>query len=198
MTDRDLQTANSKAWQHLSASLDDPQHPFRYMTLGTVGLDGQSKARLLVLRAVMPESACLEFHTDIRSQKWRELGNDSRLTVLGFDPGRRLQLRFEGQATLFAPDRKENDQAWSGLSRWTQSTYCGGPPGDPVDVPDAGSPEMSELSDEAVSIGRQRFGVIRFQARMLDWFKLSRGNNRRAIFDYTGQGELADAIWITP
>lgn len=198
MTDQELQTVDIAAWQHLSASLDDPQHAFRYMTLSTVGLDGHSKARLLVLRAVMPESAGLEFHTDIRSPKWRELGNDSRLTVLGFDPAQRLQLRFEGEATLFAPDRDENARAWSGLSQWTRNTYCGGPPGDPVDVPDAGAPDLSDLSGEAVSIGRQRFGVIRFQARTLDWFKLARGANRRAIFDYADQGSLADAMWITP
>lgn len=198
MTDQDLQKANSEAWRDLLASLEDPQHPFRYMTLATVGLDGQSKARLLVLRAVMPDRVCLEFHTDIRSPKWRELGNDCRLTVLGFDPVQRMQVRFEGDAALFAPDRLENEQAWSGLSPWTQNTYCGGPPGDPVDVPDAGAPEASELSAAAVSIGRQRFGVIRFQARMLDWFKLARGDNRRAIFDYTDQGSLAHAMWITP
>jgi len=198
VTDQDLQAINSEAWQHLSASLDDPQHAFRYMTLATVGLDGQSKARLLVLRAVTPEAACLEFHTDVRSPKWRELGNDSRLTVLGFDPGLRMQLRFEGEATLFDPGRPENEEAWSGLSRWTQNTYCGGPPGDPVDVPDAGTPEAAKLSAAAVSIGRQRFGVIRFQANMLDWFRLARGDNRRALFDYTDQGGLAHAMWITP
>lgn len=204
----DLQKTNTEAWSILGAAVKDPENPFRYLTLGTVADGATPRARLLVLRNVVTREHRLEFHTDIRSPKWRELEINARATVLGFDPGQRLQLRLEGTAILHGPEYDKNRLAWAALSSWTQKTYRGGPPGDPLatgetgtpdtDTPDTGTPDNGGKTHARTGHGRDRFGVVVFQARSLDWFQLERANNRRALFTYGDPGTEPAAAWVMP
>lgn len=198
MPQSDLNLAHAAAWNALGEGAHDAASPFRYLTLASVADGDKPHARLLVLRRVNEDRRTLEFHTDTRSPKWRELTNNPSVCVLGFDPKQRLQLRLAGEATLYGPECRENEQAWKDLSPWTKMTYCGGPPGDPADAEDTGALDGSPPSHEDVADGRERFGVIMFQAASLDWFQLARGNNRRALFQYADQTGGMTSTWITP
>lgn len=158
-------------------------------------MDGNPKVRLLVLRAAISKDVSLEFHTDMRSPKWFEIEENANVTILGYDPDNRVQIRLEGNASLLRPGSHENELAWSKLSHWTKNSYRGGPPGLPEDTSKEVAPTF--LPEEA-SIGRQNFGVIIFRAVRLDWFQLERLNNRRALFDYTSQSEICAAKWVNP
>lgn len=213
-----LQKTNTEAWSILGAAVKDPKSPFRYLTLCTIADGDVPRARLLVLRDVVMRERRLEFHTDIRSPKWRELNANACVTVLGFDPGQRLQLRLEGTASLYGTECDENQIAWSALSPWTQRTYCGGPPGDPLATGDTGTtdtgtqdmstqdmgnpkpsaPDSGGKTHARTDLGRERFGVIVFQATSLDWFQLERANNRRALFKYGDPGTEPAATWMMP
>ena len=186
------------AWATLVQALANPAHPYRNLTLATVDGDGHPHARLLVLREVDTSRRVLEFHTDTRSPKWVELMGRPRLSVLGYNPVERLQLRLRGTAQLYPPGSDANAFAWSKLSAWTRTTYCGGPPGDSLAHPEPGSVRSNPPSEEETEVGRERFGVIEFQAMTLDWFEHKRGQVRRAVFQYSESGSLADSSWIAP
>lgn len=209
----DLKKTDTEAWNTLGAAVKDLKNPFRYLTLCTIADDSIPRARLLVLRNVITREHRLEFQTDIRSPKWQELKNNACATVLGFDPEQRLQIRLEGTAILYGPECDQNRLAWSALSPWTQKTYCGGPPGDPLvsgetdaagsgtaDMGTAysGTPDNGGKTHAPTDHGRERFGVIDFQAGSLDWFQLERANNRRALFRYGEPGTEPDAAWVMP
>ncbi|MGB0847858.1 MAG: pyridoxamine 5'-phosphate oxidase family protein [Thiolinea sp.] len=193
-----LQQLHTETWHRLCAAAETADDTLHYLSLSTVDHDGHPQSRLLVLRAVNSKQLTLEFHTDIRSQKWAELQAKPQLTVLGYAPETRLQLRLKGNATLYAPDSKLNQAAWNQLSGWTRHSYCGGPPGLELTAPDT-QEILTAVPDEAeTACGQSFFGVIRVKVQSLDWFQHPRGQLRRALIEYSEDGSLLSARWIQP
>nr|WP_206118169.1 pyridoxamine 5'-phosphate oxidase family protein [Rhizobium laguerreae] len=176
----------------MEGAATDPQSAFRYLNLCSVDAYGRPQARMVVLRRVDVTRRLLEIHTDVRSPKWQEISADRRVTLLGFGPQPKVQLRLQGSAELNGPASECGAEAWSLLPRSTRSTYMGGPPGD-----DIGEPPASE-GKAADADGQAFFGVLIFRAETLDWFQLRHANNRRAIFAYDHPGALTSSRWINP
>ena len=193
------------AWQALRYATKNAESPLRFLTYCTIGLDHCPKARTLVLRAVDTKRRELEFHTDIRSPKWTELDREPNSEVIGFSQPERIQLRLEGRATLFHPGSERNQQSWDLISNWTRQTYCGGPPGDSLAEPPDGALDNTgqqtppeEPTPEMIGPGRNVFGVVTFQVTSMDWLRLCRQDNRRAMFRYDANGSEPEASWINP
>lgn len=181
------------AWRLLQDGATDAQSGFHYVTLCTVSRTGVAQARTVVLRHVTTAERMLEIHTDVRSPKWSELAEQPQATVLGFCNTTRVQLRLQGSVHLFSPDSDVSRMAWKNLSPHTRATYTGGPPGDDLAFPRPVAPNPDQ--DGA---GANNFGVIRFRASMLDWFRLQREENRRAIFAYGPGGKIVTQAWVNP
>lgn len=185
-------------WKTLSEAASNSDHPLRYLTFCTVDPQDHPQARTLVLRYADRDRRVLEFHTDVRSPKWRELAENPKATVLGFDQSERTQIRMTGEAAVFGPGDPMNTGAWNALSPWTKTTYQGGPPGDytnqlPIDTPHAESGDPEPAQD-----GASRFGIILFRAFTLDWCLLARSGNRRAIINYAPDFNILNAEWVNP
>ncbi|MBY3179142.1 pyridoxamine 5'-phosphate oxidase [Rhizobium leguminosarum] len=187
-----LAEVDASAWAELKAAAADPQSAFHYLNLCSVDAGGRPQARMVVLRRVDAARRVLEIHTDVRSPKWQEISADPRVTLLGFGPQPKVQLRLQGSAELNGPASECATEAWSLLPRSTRSTYMGGPPGD-----DIGERSASE-STAAEADGQAFFGVLLFRAETLDWFQLRHADNRRAVFAYDHLGALTSSRWINP
>ena len=166
-------------WSTLSAACITPGHPLRTPTLATV--DGTTPSlRMVVLRAVQPEACALIFHTDTRSAKWAQLDENPAASVLTWDPEQQIQMRFSGQITRHAPGSELANSAWDQLPPHTKETYAGAAPGGAL---------------EATSgTGKNAFGVLIFTAQTLDWLRLSRDGNTRALVDLA----TARLDWVAP
>lgn len=192
----DLSEIETGAWNALEKAAGNPEAALRYLTLCSVDRAMRPQARTVVLRRVDALSRKLAFHTDTRSPKWAEFSENPNATVLGYDADIRIQLRFTGTVTLSGPGTSLAKVAWDALPPWTRSTYAGGPPGDEA----AFAGEHADPAPEAVEDGpgRDRFGVITFRAASLDWFRLARQDNRRAVFLYDTDGVLTSARRVNP
>ncbi|EJZ18635.1 pyridoxamine 5'-phosphate oxidase family protein (plasmid) [Rhizobium sp. Pop5] len=189
----DLSDIDASAWAELETAAGNPQSGFRYVNLCSVDAEARPQARMVVLRAADGSARSLEFHTDTRSQKWLELSVNPEVTVLGFCPQARLQLRLQGRAERHGPGSEVADAAWERMPDRTRLTYAGGPPGDERALEAIG--ELAAPVDEA---GKARFGVLSFRARTLDWFQLRQQDNRRALFAYDETGALSSCRWVNP
>ncbi|EJT02933.1 pyridoxamine 5'-phosphate oxidase family protein [Rhizobium sp. CCGE 510] len=191
-----LADIDASTWRELETAASSPQSAFRFLNLCSVDAEQRPQARMVVLRRADGSSRVLEFHTDTRSPKWRELSANPRVTVLGFCAQTRLQFRLRGTVELHASGSDQANAAWDKLSTWTRTTYAGGPPGDDraFDAIDEAAP--SKAVDEAK--GKPHFGLLIFRARTLDWFELCRQDNRRALFTYDATGALAACRWVNP
>ncbi len=87
---------------------------------------------MVVLRRADAARRILEIHTDVRSPKWQEISANPLVTILGYGPQPKVQLRLQGSAELHGPASESATEAWSLLPRSTRSTYMGGPPGDEI------------------------------------------------------------------
>jgi pyridoxamine 5'-phosphate oxidase len=195
----DLVSVDKGVWASLTAAVQSREHDLRYLSLATLSQDQVPVSRLLVLRDLIPSERMLVFHTDILSDKWLELSNHPTASILGFSSNISEQFRFEGRVELFKEDNESNQSEWDKLSIWSKNTYCGGPPGVEVNPPQFDEQkEVEPPSDEQLAQGRSRFGVIKFKADKLDWFRLQRSDNRRAKFSYDRSGNIEKAAWINP
>lgn len=191
-----IQESDVAAWAELETAAIHPESGFRYLNLCSVDAQNMPQARMVVLRRANAVKRVLEFHTDMRSTKWREFDAHPRATVLGYCPQTRLQLRLQGTVELFAVDHTLAEAAWASLPAWTRATYAGGPPGDELvfDTADiSAGPELTSTPD-----GKIHFGVMVFRAESLDWFQLRRQGNRRARFTYDHVGAVVASQWLNP
>lgn len=188
----DLKTFEIACWAALTEAAADPQAGFRYLTLATVDAAQRPQARTVVLRECHDVRRTLTFYTDVRSPKWQEMAANPQVTVLGYCHERRLQLRLVGQAECYAAGSAVARNAWRTLPQHTRQTYTGGPPGEAR----AAANETPDAT--AAETGDSRFGVVIFQASMLDAYQLQRNENQRALFRYSANGELQESEWLNP
>lgn len=109
-------------------------------------------------------------HTDIRSQKWRQLRLDSSCSLHFYCPKRKWQMRVRGKATLShqGPDALIE---WKRLSENSKKIYT---------LPFTPGIEISEpqaaFQQGAPKDGLKNFGVISLLPRELDSLQLTRPN----------------------
>ncbi|MGO7594297.1 pyridoxamine 5'-phosphate oxidase family protein, partial [Rhizobium leguminosarum] len=73
------------------------------------------------LRRVDVARRVLEIHTDVRSPKWKEISANPLVTILGYGPQQKVQLRLQGSAELNGTASECATEAWSLLPRSTRS-----------------------------------------------------------------------------
>jgi pyridoxamine 5'-phosphate oxidase len=187
-------------WRALEAGAEGADHSFHVMVLATSGLNGRARARSVILRGVSQEERQVVFYSDARSPKIAELERDPRAALLFYNPAEGVQLRLEGFAGLLL-DEEEEERAWRSASRYSRRVYLqSAPPGERAEAPTSGLPQemgYGEPSEEALLPARENFRVLRFQLFKLDWLKLSRDGQRRALWSWDEEGRLESA-WLMP
>ncbi len=175
-------------WQTLLHELQrgalDPKHPFRYLTLATVGNEFP-QVRTLVLRQF---STNLEFlvYTDARSSKVKELLQVPRVSLLFYHPKKQVQVRVNAHATIHAED--ELAQAnWMRVSDKRRSEYQSKlGPGTRITSPDTGWESSSD---------RSHFSVVKFAPLAIEVLQLDREGHLRIQFDLASGWQGA---WLVP
>ena len=174
-----------EAWGLLAEGAADPGSPWRVLALANVTADGAPGVRSVVLRAVDARARVAVVHTDRRSPKMAGLSRDGRAALLGWDAGRRIQIRLDGVIDIAGA--AESDAAWAALADTSRATYAGAlAPGTPMDTPGiaVGDPDRSV------------FAVLRLGVVAMEYLSLAHGAHRRARFAWP-DGELT-ATWLAP
>lgn len=192
----DLSGSLNAAWGALTCGALDRRSAFHYPVIGSVGLDGQPRQRVMILRAVDPETRGLRFHTDIRSEKAREIAAEPRVSVLAYDPVSKVQLRLNGLARLHHADAIAA-AAWQGSQRMSRACY-GTMPGPGSVIDQGNSFSLPDVADEALlEAGHANFAAMLIGVESLEWLYLAFEGHRRAQFEWDANGKVA-ARWLTP
>lgn len=146
-------------------------HPFRYFTLGTVGLGATARLRTIVLRRVSEELK-LVFYTDKRSKKIEHIKENHSVSLLFYHPKKLLQLKIEGRATLVS-DTEELKKYWSGVQPSSRKDYTTtSAPGSPISNPD----NVEYLNE------KNYFTIVEIDPSKIEYLKLKRPNHLRILF----------------
>lgn len=187
----DLAGSLAEAWRLLVRGAADRRSPFHTMQVASIRPDGWPAVRTVVLRGVDPPARTLRFHTDRRAGKLADLAADPRVQIHLYDPGRKLQLRLDGLATVHA-DGPLHAACWAATRPMGRACYrTPAAPGQPLDDPSVVIPEP-----EHADHGRDRFTVVTVRAETLDWLYLHVAGHRRARFDLTGAEPAG--TWVGP
>ncbi|MDY7572968.1 pyridoxamine 5'-phosphate oxidase family protein [Actimicrobium sp. CCI2.3] len=180
------------AWKMLGRATKDRKAAFRTPVLATVCADGP-QARVLVLRAVDADRRQLIFHTDTRSGKAEQLGDDNRVAVTFYDAHRKIQLRCNGIAQLHTSDALA-DQQWRDASPNALRCFSGPLPAAACALPS--DHDGSEATRKTVAAGRPFFAVLSVDIVRLEWLYLHTHGQRRALFSW--EDEHATMHWLNP
>ncbi|MGB5821159.1 MAG: pyridoxamine 5'-phosphate oxidase family protein [Saonia sp.] len=157
--------------KELRKGATEKTHPFRYFTLGTVGLDRAARLRTVVLRKITDDRTIL-FYTDKRSKKIIHIMENNKVSLLFYHPKKLLQLKVDGLAQVVADETrlKEYRSSIHPNSRKDYTTTIA--PGSPIDHPDA----VEYLKD------KDHFSVVEVKPFKIEYLKLKRPNHLRVRF----------------
>ena len=192
----DLEGSLAAAWDMLVRGAADRRSSCHHPVIGTVGLDGRPRQRVMILRASDPKTRSLRLHTDLRSEKVAEIKADPRVSLLVYDPGFKAQIRLDGQATLHADDGIA-EEAWAQSQPMSRACY-GTMPAPGSDIAEAGGFSLPFAHDaNAVAKGRTHFAALVIQVEQLEWLYLAHEGHRRARYAWDAGGSLS-ACWLVP
>ena len=175
-----------EAFATFEHGLSERGHAFRNAQLATVSPEGRPGLRTVILRAFDRTPPTLEFHSDARAAKVRDIGHASHVALLAWSAGDRLQLRFEGTATLHRADDLARTR-WDALSETARAPYgLRATPGHAVATPDG-------LDHLPPTERFQQFTVVRIALTSADILRLGdAGRQTRATTRFD------QATWLAP
>ena len=161
--------------EELQKAPTEKDHPFRFFTLATVGLNQVARLRMVVLREVS-DNLKLTFYTDKRSKKITHIKENKRVSLLLYHPSKLLQLKIEGTAT-YRDDNATKEKYWETLDNYAKKQYTTSrSPGsnliDPKDI--------AYLSEE------HYFCLVEITPYKIEYLKLSRPHHIRIRFSKVG------------
>jgi hypothetical protein len=180
-----LEQVFESIWKLVERGVADRRSPFHTPTIITHPLPDPAatappSARTVILRACDPRTCTLEVHTDARSRKVIEMGQNPQLSVHIYDPGNRIQVVMSGQATLHRYDTGNGPDEVARIA-WTRTPGSARQlyrqrlaPGQPIAAP--------AQAWESAGQGDKNFVAIRIGISGIAWLELGRSQHRRAHF----------------
>ena len=181
MNDHTLPGTWAEIWQVLSEGVARRDAGARLVSLATLSPHGP-QCRTLALRSALKQAGEVTLHTDQKSKKVAELEYDPRVSILVWDPKRKVQLRLNGEASV----SRGSDANWQAVPEPSREAYGHIPsPGTPIPSSDAWRIEPDIA----------RFTVITARLNTIDYVSLDPAGHRRALFERT---DAWKGQWLSP
>jgi pyridoxine/pyridoxamine 5'-phosphate oxidase len=146
------------------------RHPFRYFVLAT-NENGKPRQRTVVLRKIVSDSN-LVIYTDKRTQKIKDIQDNSEFSALFYDSKKLLQIRIEGKAELIT-DKEQIASYWHTVQEASRKDYTTSiAPGSIIKNPDAVSYQEKE----------NHFCPVKLVPNTIEYLRLKRPNHLRILF----------------
>lgn len=157
--------------EELKKGVAENGHPFRFGTLGTVGVDKLPRLRTVVLRQIN-DNGYLCFYTDKRSKKVVHITENPNVSLLFYHPGKLLQVKIEGLASVVT-DENRLQNMWKDIPESNKKDYTtDNAPGSSLNNPD----NLEYLH------GDHFFCIIEIEPFRIEYLKLKRPNHIRVSY----------------
>lgn len=194
-----LLSIESECWKLLSQAVADRKHPMRTVTIGYVAV-GTPQIRTVVLRRVDIETRKVFFHTDIRSEKIKDILANNQLSWLAYDGSLRTQIILSGK-TIIHHKNEVTQKHWNATQHSSRRCYllASGPGKEITEEVKLMEEKLKNFSYsiEESEAGFENFAVVETTVEQMDWYNTFHLGNRRAHFIYENN-DLKSAHWLTP
>ncbi|MFB6272333.1 MAG: pyridoxamine 5'-phosphate oxidase family protein [Salinibacter sp.] len=195
-----LDAVLNHVWDELETAAETSEHPYRYLTFGTVH-EQAPDLRTVVLRRAVEEDRCLQFHTDRRSRKVEALRQNDRVAWHGWDAETRQQIRLYGTGSVHLDDPVAMD-LWESQAPASLAVYVRPPaPGTSLDEAGDGlrpAATSEPITEDDVAEGKQYFAAVRTVIHRIEWLHLHPDGHCRAQFEYNPAEEAFAGTWVVP
>ena len=187
-----LEETLDASFKVLENAVENRRSLFHTPVLSTFS-DSKINSRVIVLRAFDPEKRILRIHSDSRSRKIKDISENSDATLLGYDPGLKIQLKLHGSIDTHYQDNIA-DLAWRDSQEMSKVCYSiSESPGKEID-----DPGKYDVDSENINIdeGYKNFAVINFHFNSLEFLYLRSSGHRRSI--HVWETEELRSNWMVP
>ena len=162
------------------------QSPLHTPAIASIA-NGLPQQRVMVLRDVDWTNRTLRFHTDRRSTKCIEFEGHSAVSVLGYHPEEKVQMRLNGFAEIVSGGPLF-EEAWATSTLFARRCYMTmAAPGSVAGEPISGLPEFIEgrlPTEPDIAPAKENFALVLVTFNALDWLFLANSGHRRAQFAF--------------
>ena len=187
-----------KIWKLLKEGLKNRNASF-HLPIFICGNKNEFDGRIVVLRGVDEKQKTIWFHSDIRSNKVKNLKYNSNATLLFYDKVEKVQLRI-GVNTKINYQNDITKKSWKKTAHMSRQCYLGDKaPGLNVSIPTSGLTENVDnlkYSIQESEIGYKNFCVIETFINSIEWLYLAAKGHRRAYFAL--DNNLIKKKWLIP
>jgi|TARA_B110000438_G_scaffold296684_1_gene341764 3-hydroxyisobutyrate dehydrogenase len=193
-----LDEVYSKIWNLLNSGLQERNAPF-HIPVFISGAQNKFDGRIIVLRGVSEKENKIWFHSDIRSNKIKDLKSNPNGVLLFYDKNEKIQLRITGMTKINYQDNITK-QSWKKTAHMSRQCYLGNyAPGSDISLPTSGLTENidnSKYTLEESEIGYKNFCVVEIFINSIEWLYLAAKGHRRAYFSLKNKN--LERKWLIP
>ena len=147
-------------------------------------------SRVMVLREFNLANKMMRFHTDYRAAKIKQFTENNNVSVIGYDPDLKIQIKLQGKIIVHHDD-EVTELAWKESNGRSKKCYS---------IKDGSTKEILEpseydIKDFEVEDGYENFAVLIFNFNSLEFLYLKSSGHRRAIHRW---GNDLKSTWLVP
>ena len=183
-----LKKIEQLVWDFFLQGVKNKKSAFHYPTIASCGSKTFS-LRTVVLREVAREDRVITFHTDIRSNKVKELKYNNKLLLHVYDKKNQIQIQAEGKAKIFNKV-KECQLKWHSFSNYTKISYLTKEiPGKKI----KNEKDFQYLNDKE---GYANFSIAKVKINKIIFLNLNLNGNKKALIRYKKNNIIYN--WLVP
>ena len=183
----------------LSKAVKNRRHPYHTPVFSNTTTKNLVESRVIVLRKFDEINFLLNFHTDFRSPKIKNLKNTSSSYMLFYDPKIKIQLRIKTLSTIHNLN-SVSKKAWDYTKLASRKCYLTqSPPTSTTSKPEDGIPDHligTDPSKHESETGYKNFAVIENKIKNIDWLYLKSSGHRRLNINCTQKNPKFK--WLIP
>jgi len=147
-------------------------------------------SRVMVLREFNLANKIMRFHTDYRAAKIKHFTKNNNVSVIGYDPNLKIQIKLQGRIRVHYDDEVA-ESAWKESNGRSKKCYSvkGGSTKKILE------PSEYDIQDFEVEDGYKNFSVLIFNFHSLEFLHLKSSGHRRAIHKW--EDDLK-STWLVP
>lgn len=197
----DIALSLEEAWRLLIDGSQNRKSPIHTPAVATATANGHPSQRIMVLREADQETRMLRFNTDYRASKVADIGEKGPVSILGYHPDAKIQLRLSGHGRI-EQYSAACDAAWNEATLYGKRCYLADPaPGSSVNGPTSGlDPDVEGRKPEGFEVApaRENFAILLVEIDRIEWLYLAHTGHRRALFTWNFRKNDWDGQWLIP
>ncbi|WP_291869977.1 pyridoxamine 5'-phosphate oxidase family protein [Maribacter sp.] len=179
MTNPYLQEIKSE----LKLALTERNHPLKFCVLSSIDSDNTPHTRIIGVRKVTNDLK-LTLYTDERSNKVSQIKENPNVSLLFYDPNKKMQIKIEGIASIIN-DQNLLKEKWLKISPEEKKDYS------TVDAPGA---KMDNPTDLTFLKKKNYFCIIEIETKSLEYLKLRKENHFKVFFSRDINGWVSEFL----